>query len=288
VLGEWCAAEGMIFEEWDDEENVVRIPRAPDGWIPRETLVDLGITQFFAGVDYGDDAAGCMVVGGYTKTRKLIIIGEVYARKKDLDWWEAWVTRIHARYPITLGFCDHNRDDWTRAFNDVVGAPREGTGQVFVKADKGVSRGLQIMRLRIARRTLLFDADALLHPPDQSLVDASLPTCTVDEIPEYIYKRDEDDDDEVSQQKPDDVPDKRCHDHGCDATRYLCVGLDYFEPANRLAEPPNHAYKKRLIMLRRALGQTWQDPDAIDDWGDETGDDRVDTIRRSVWGGDPE
>lgn len=286
-LGLWCAAEGVIYEEWigelepDDpteKPNVISIPRNAEGWIERQTLIDLDITEFYAGIDFGDDAPGCMVVAGFTRQRKLIVVAEVYARKKDLDWWEEKVRAINTHYHIRLAFCDHNRADWMRAFNDVVGAPKEGPGAVFVRADKGVDRGIQTMRLRIARKTLLFDVDALIHPPDPSLIEAGVPTCTVDEIPEYVHKRDDDDDEAVSDLKREDVPDPRCHDHGCDATRYLCVGLDYFEPANRLAEPQNPAQRKRLLALRRAMGQPFEDV------SEDEEDDMADEIRRAVWG----
>lgn len=287
VLGEWCSAEGMVFEEWSDSDpgsedsNLFRAARGADWWISRETLKALDIREFYAGVDYGDDAAGCMVVAGLTGAGKLLVIAEVYARKKDLDWWEGKVSEIHRHYPITLAFCDHNRDDWSRAFNDVVGAPRDGPGAIFVKADKGVSRGLQVMRTRIARRTLLFDVDALMHPPDPTLVEASLPTCTVDEIPEYIYARDSDDDDEVSSVKPADRPDKKCHDHGCDATRYLCVGVDYIEPEKKLADPPNIAYRNRLRYLQKVRTGVLPAGDELEDEVDEE-DWLVDNIRKTM------
>lgn len=294
-LGLWCAAEGVIYEEWigdlepedpNDVPNVVSVPRGEDGWVERKTLIELGITEFYAGMDFGDDAPGCLVLAGFTKTRKLLVLAEVYARKKDLDWWEAKVREINAHYRITLAFCDHNRADWMRAFNDVVGAPKEGPGAVFVKAEKGIDRGIQTMRVRIARKTLLFDVDALMHPPDPTLVEAGVPTCTVDEIPEYVHKRDEDDDEQVSDLKREDVPDPRCHDHGCDATRYLCVGVDYFDPASSLPEPPNFEYRKRFLALNRHFGKPYADVDEIEDFGDEVDDERIDTLRRSVWGGD--
>lgn len=290
VRGEWCAAEGAVFEEWngdpDDigkpESNLVRIPRDKDGWITRETLKALDIREFYAGVDFGDDAAGVLVLAGLTGAGKLIVIGEVYARRKDLDWWEAKVRLLHAHYPITLGFCDHNRPDWTRAFNDVVGAPREGPGQVFVNADKGRDRGLQIMRLRIARKTLVYDVDALVHAPDESLIEAGLPTCTADEMPELIFDRAEDDDDVVSAIKPADRIDPDAHDHGYDASRYLAVGIEYFEPEEKLAEPLNIAYRDRLRHLHRQThGVMPEEDDDIEEYAkDEEDDATVDTLMR--------
>lgn len=298
VLGIDWGAEGMIYEEWvgelepadpKDAPNLVRMKRGKDGWIERETLIARGITEFYAGVDFGDDDAGVLVVAGLTKTRELVVVAEVYARRKTLDWWSAQVRQVHAHYPITLGFCDH-RPELVRAFNDYVGAPygeddKEVPGQIFIRADKSagsVDRGIQIVRVRIARKTLLFDVDALMHPPQAELVDAGLPACTVDEIPGYVFKRKEEDDEKVSTEKSNDQPDPKCHDHGCDATRYLCVGVDYFEPEQALAEPRNDAYKKRLLLLKRPLGRRFEAVEEVEDLETYAEDEDVDTMR-SAW-----
>ena len=254
--GEWCAASGMIFDTFEGDvdkpnSNVIRIPREKDGWIALKTLQALKITEFYAGVDFGDDAAGVLVVAGLTVDKKLIVVAEVYARRKDLDWWKKMVKAVHKRYPISLGFCDHGQPDMMRAFNDVVGAPREGPGQVFVQADKGRERGLAILQVRIARRTWLVDVDCLAHAPDQTLVDANMPTCALDEVHEYIFKRDDDDDDVVSNKKPYDEPDPDCTDHGMDAWRYLAVGVDYVLPSGVLPDPIEVFGRNRFKALMR-------------------------------------
>jgi hypothetical protein len=293
--GEDAGAEGMILEEWvgdlepDDKtliSNMVRLPRDASGAVTRETLIDLGVTEFYCGVDFGDTDPGCLLLAGYTKKRKLIVLAEVYQRRQGIDWWAEWVKRLHALYPITLGFCDHNRPDWIRAFNDAVGAQQEGPGQVFVQADKGWDRGVQVLRKRVADKALLVDVDALVHPPQQELVDASHPTCFADEAPGWIYWRDpKDGEQRVPSARTEEKEDPKCPNHGCSAARYLSMGVDYFEPASRLPTPPNHAYRKRFLAIQRQLGNKYASIDEVEDFGDvieET--DRVDTIRREMWG----
>lgn len=287
--GEWCAASGVIFDGFESDvdkknSNVIRIKREKDGWIARKTLQDLKISEFYAGVDFGDDSAGVLVVAGLTTDRKLIVVAEVYARRKDLDWWKKMVKKINAHYPISLGFCDHNSPDSVRAFNDVVGAPRTGPGAVFVLADKGVPRGLQLLHVRINRRTFLVDVDCLVHTPDQSLVDANMPTCALDEVHEYTFRRDDDDDDLVSSQKPYDEPDPKCIDHGMDAWRYLVVGVDYIVPSGVLPDPVDVFGRNRFRALmrsgqpgtpqpgsnRKRRGEYVEpDPEDEQDWDDE-------------------
>lgn len=278
VLGEWCNADGAIFQDWEDdldlpepERNVVRVPRGPDGWISSDTLRALDIREFYAGVDFGDDAPGCIVVAGLTGSRKLIVIAEAYARKKKLDWWAARVAEINRHYPIKLGWCDHGwgGSTFVDAFNDAVGAEQSGPGAVFVLASKqDRDRSIALMQMRIARRTLVYDVDALIHPPDEDLVEASMPYCAIDEIPDYVHKRDSDEDETQAGEKAIDEPDPKCHDHGVSASYYLVRGVDYVQPGAQMVSPEERRYLDRLQAVRRGVaghplfkGGEYRDPD---------------------------
>lgn len=255
VLGEPCSAEGMIYEEWQGDpdtinqidSNLVRLKRDAEGWVEEAELKRLDVREFYAGIDFGDAAPGAFLLAAFTGARDLIVIAELYARRKDPEWWRDWIVRLNKRYPITQAFCDHNRPDMVRLFNDCVGAPREGPGAVFVNADKGIDRGIALVRMRIKHRTLRFDVDALAHPPDPLCLEDHIPYQTVDEIPEYTHARDDDGDDVPTGEKREERPDKRCHDHGCDAKRYLVVGVDTYDPEKKRARPIN---KDRAAYLR--------------------------------------
>lgn len=258
VLGEWCNAEGAVFEDWQDdldlpesERNVVRIPRDANGWITSETLRALDIREFYAGVDFGDDSPGCIVVAGLTGSKKLIVVAEAYARKKKLDWWAKRVAEIHAHYPIKMGWCDHGWGTFVDAFNDAIGAEREGPGMVFTNAAKSdKQRSTALMALRIERRTLVYDIDALVHAPDETLVENSLPTCAADEIPDYVHDRKSDEDDVNQGEKNPDRPDPDAHDHGVDASLYLVSGVDYVLPGAQMVTPEERRYLERLKAVR--------------------------------------
>lgn len=290
VKGIWCNADGAIFEDWEDDldlpesqRNLVRLPRDTEGWVTPEAIKALDIRGFYAGVDFGDDAPGCIVVAGYTGKRKLIVVAEAYARKKKLDWWAATVARIHAHYPITLGWCDHGWGGTTfvDAFNDAVGAEQNGPGQVFVLAHKqDRDRSIALMQMRIAQRTLVYDIDALIHPPDATLVEGSLPTCTADEIPDYVHKRESDEDEVQSGEKAIDEPDPKCHDHGVSASYYLVRGLDHFEPADGLPEVVSPLAKRRALAMARLMRQPWDEMLDEEDGVNE----EADALRRAVWG----
>lgn len=281
---EWCIAEGAVWPEYEPTVHHITVKRDADGWIDRETILSLDITEFYAGVDFGIDDAGCIVVCGYTKARKIIVLYVVYHSQRGVQWWTDWVVKIHKHHALSLMFCDHNRPDWTQAFNDALGVPNDGPGTIAIKADKGKDRGLEIVRRRmeLARGGphILFARDALLHLPDPELVRRKIATTGYDEIEEYVWDRKSRSDDADERLPRTQQTDPKCHDHFCDALRYLAIGLDYFEPASRLPEPPNLEYRKRFLAVQRRLGRTY---DEVED-ADEIETDMADAIRAAIWG----
>lgn len=258
-LAEWCSTEGAVWPEFDPDIHILRdVKRDEDGWVLPSEVHRLGITEFYAGVDFGFDNSGVMLVGGYTKDRKLVIVAEVFHSRQGVEWWRDWVVKIHKRFPISIGWCDHNRPDWITAWNDSIGVPKDGPGAVFVKADKGVDRGLEIVRRRLNRSdpSVHFVHDALLHAPDPELLDRHVAWRTIDCIPEYVYKRASYSDDQADDTgaRPDKPDKSKATSDGADALRYLCVGLEYFEPEDSLAIPLNANYRAKMLFGRKVRG----------------------------------
>lgn len=236
--GVWGSAEGVIWPEFAKATHSIHIPRNAAGWIEPETLKKFGFVEFFAGVDFGIDNAGVMLIGGLTSNGQLIIIHEVFATGKNVDWWAGHFASANKHYPLTLAFCDHNRPDWVRAFNEAIGRAHGTPDAVAVLADKGIDRGLEIVRRRFIENTLKFEADCLAHDPDPVLIERHVPWCTMDCIPEYIRKRhkladDEDDEGLAREDKPDK---SKSNTDGPDALRYLCAGVELIEPTNTLPD----------------------------------------------------
>lgn len=290
-LAQWCTAEGAIWPDWDPDEHILRgVKRDKDGWLLKEEIERLGIVEFFLGADLGYDDAGVVLVGGYTKSRKLVIVAELYHSRQPLAWWKDWIVEVHKHYPITLGFCDHNRPDWIKAWNDAIGAPEDGPGCVFMRAEKGVDRGLEIVRGRIGKTaevsSLAFVHDCLLHPVDQELLERHLPWRTVDCIPEYVYKRGSysDDDADESGTRPDKPNKTKGNDHGPDALRYLCVGIEYLYPDDSTV-PLNQGYLDKLRMTGPRQRPGVVDQDLEDEYGEISEEDWiVDQIRLAANG----
>jgi hypothetical protein len=120
----------------------------------------------------------------------------------------------HERKPRGV-ICDHDAEG-----REVF---RQRTGLSTRPAKKGVADGIQAVqkRLRLAgdgKPRLYIMHDTLVRR-DQELVDARLPTCTVEEIPGYVWAKPGT---SAASKAPKEVPLKE-NDHGMDGKRYMCA-----------------------------------------------------------------
>jgi len=91
-LGEWCAADGMFFPEWDPARHVVAARPIPPHW-PRWTATDYGYAAPFCTLFFARDPA----------TRRVYVHGELYAAgRRDAEQADLVAARI-ARERADLG-----------------------------------------------------------------------------------------------------------------------------------------------------------------------------------------
>lgn len=205
----WAAAEGVIYESFDRNLHVIPRFPVPDNW-ERIWTIDFGFTNPFVWQDWTLD-----------HDRRAYLVREIYMTGRLVE--------DHARQIMALGgpapsavVVDHDAED--RATFE------RHTGFGTVPAHKAVTEGIELVesRLRLAgdgRPRMMFFEDALIER-DPSLVERKLPTCTVDEIPGYIWAAEPPGGDRKQRQ-----PVKR-NDHGCDAKRYLTAEIDLHGPTN--------------------------------------------------------
>jgi phage terminase large subunit len=203
--GVWAAADGLIYEGWDDARHLVDRFEVPRDWT-RYWSADFGFTNPFVLQDWAEDPDG-----------RLYLVREIYHTGKNADEIARWWLEIHE---------PEWRAGTTPRPRSVVTDHEAGTRDLFSKAlgigtkpaKKNVVEGIELVqkRLRIpddGKPRLAIMRDACVKK-DQSLVDAKRPTCTADEIPGYVWAN-----------KGKDEPVKE-DDHGCDAKRYLVEEVD--------------------------------------------------------------
>lgn len=221
-LGKWVAAEGVIYEEWSADHLLGAIPLPerdptveapiidhagiPASW-PRYWAVDFGYTNPFACQFWAEDPDG-----------RLYMYRELYHTGRTVDQHAAKI----------LSIVLNDRGSWLEprprailADHDAEGRAvfEREIGQATEPAHKAVLEGIEAVQRRLrkagdGRPRLFLFRDALVER-DAELAEAGKPTCTMEEIPAYVWA-----------DKTKEGPVKE-NDHGCDAMRYVCAHRDF-------------------------------------------------------------
>lgn len=205
-LGNWVAAEGLIYEEFDTAVHIRRaLAEPPKDW-PVYLSIDFGFTNPFVCQFWTRDTDG-----------RLILYREIYKTKGLVEDHAAAIKAElkRQRNPrVTAVICDHDAEDRATLTRHL------GLGTVAAK--KTVSDGLQAVATRLkvqpdGQPRLYICRDALVDR-DASLDADAKPTCSEQEIVGYIW-------DAKDGKPPKEAPVKE-NDHGMDAMRYMVAHLD--------------------------------------------------------------
>lgn len=205
--GLWVAAEGVVYESFDEAVHVIDRFQVPDSW------------TLWICVDFGYTNPTCIQFWREDPDGRLYLTRELYGTRKLVE--------DHAKAILALleeeglprpraVICDHDAED--RATLE------KYLGMSTSAAHKSVSDGIQAVQVRLkaagdGRPRLFFFRDALVSR-DPELEKAKLPVCTVEELTGYVWAV-----------KPGaggglkEQPLKQ-NDHGADTMRYMCAELD--------------------------------------------------------------
>lgn len=211
--GIWCAAEGLVYEEFDPDIHIhkqIKVP--PISWT-RYITVDFGYTNPMVVQFWAEDEEGC-----------LYLYKELYATKTTVDQMAPLIKHhmnLKREPRPRLIICDHDAEG--RAVLE-----RE-LGMSTVAAKKTVEDGIQAVKKRMrvqehnGKPKIYLCLDAIVER-DKELLDKKKPTCTLDEVVGYIWDRGT----TIAQDKgkpPKEAPVKE-DDHGMDAMRYMVAQRD--------------------------------------------------------------
>jgi phage terminase large subunit len=208
-LGIWAAAEGLVYQEFDDSVNVLDRFEIPKDWT-RWWSIDFGYTNPFVCQMWAEDPDGRLYLyREFYQSQRLVEdhAKDILSMVTDADgnWAEPQPTRV---------ICDHDAEDRATLERHL--------GLSTSAAHKSVSDGIQAVgaRLRVAgdgKPRLMFLRDSLVQQ-DQALVEAGKPWHTVGELTGYVWDR-------AQGKAPKEAPVKK-DDHGCDAMRYVVAEQD--------------------------------------------------------------
>lgn len=228
-LGNWVAAEGVIFEEWNPAKHLIDPFPIPLQW-SRYWVVDFGFVNPTCVQWWAEDPDGKLFMyrelyhTGWTpdvvaaRCLEQVAVADPSWRPTPRDLHrppDTW----HWREPKpVMVITDHDASGRQLFSRD--------TGLVTTKAKKDVLDGISEAQIRLRDTRAQFFRGALAHPIDQSLADVKKPVQTVEEFPAYVW-------DTGAGKKIKEEPLKD-GDHGMDAFRYIAMARsDRFRPGFR-------------------------------------------------------
>lgn len=209
--GVWAAAEGVIYDEFSAAVHEIDRFTPPADW-PLYVVVDFGYIHPFVAQFWRVDGDGRLYLQREIFYTQRLVVDHAEKIKQVIQ-------EIGVR-PTAI-ICDHqaeNRASLARAL-----------GRPTSPARKDVRPGIEAVQSRLrkqddGRPRIFFMKDSVVEK-DPDLVEAGAPTCTVEEIPAYIWES-----------KGKEAPVKH-QDDGMDTMRYMVAELDLKAGPAKLAVP---------------------------------------------------
>jgi phage terminase large subunit len=223
-LGQWVAAEGVIYEEFSGDHILTSIPEA---WRRGEALDRFGIPiswRRYWAVDFGFTHPFVLQCWAEDSDGRLYLYREIYHTRRTTDQHAAEILSIVApedAYGVrkwvepkpTVITCDHDAEGRQVLEREL--------GLSTSAAHKSVLEGIEACQVRFrsvgdgaGRPRVYFLRDSVVRK-DPELEGSGKPTCTLEEIPGYVWL-----------DKTKEGPVKE-DDHGCDAMRYVVAERDF-------------------------------------------------------------
>lgn len=174
ILGLWSVAEGAVYPDFDKDIHIVKKP--PEN-----------VKRYFAGVDWGYNHYGALVIIAETEDDEYYIVDGVAKQGQEIDYWVKEAKKLEAKYGRMVWWCDSARTEHIARFK------REGLNAKM--ADKAVIPGIEYVATLWKTKRLFY-------------VEGSIPRFE-EEIYQYQWE------DSPSEDKP-----KQEFDDVMDATRY--------------------------------------------------------------------
>lgn len=228
-LGNWVAAEGVIYEQWNPAMHIVAPFEIPKQW-PRYWVIDFGFVNPTCVQWWAEDPDGVLFMyreiyrTGLTPDQVAAACLEQVATFDPS--WKPTPRDLHR--PPALWTWKEPKPVQVVTDHDASGRQvfSRDTGLVTTKARKDVLDGIAEVQVRLRQNRMRFFKGALAHPIDQSLADVKKPCQTVEEFPGYVW-------DTGAGKKIKEEPLKE-GDHGMDDARYIAMARsDRYRPGFR-------------------------------------------------------
>lgn len=125
IKGQWVAAEGVIYKDFNQHIH----------YVSSEKVKQLNFVKYFAGVDWGYEHPGSIVVLGIDDKEDVYLLEEHAKQHEEIDYWVKVAKDVKERYGNINFYCDTARPEHIIRFR------RERIRAI--NADKAVVSGIE-------------------------------------------------------------------------------------------------------------------------------------------------
>lgn len=105
VMGTWVGKEGAVYNMFRKEKHLKNSIDTNDG-----------VVKYFAGVDFGWEHYGSIIVVAKTRKGNFYVVDEVAEQHKDIEWWLNKAKELHEQYGIKKFYLDWARPEYVAKF----------------------------------------------------------------------------------------------------------------------------------------------------------------------------
>jgi phage terminase large subunit len=236
-LGNWVAAEGVIYEDFAQHLHVVSresFSHLAAGEILDGSGIPFSWTRYWS-VDFGFVHPFVLQCWAEDPDGRMYLYREIYRTRKTVDQHARDMLNVCA--PCVKENCRHSSSpgtdescvrQWIEPKPTTIVADHDAEGRAVLErelemtiqpAHKAVTEGIEAVQVRMrtegdGRPRIFLLTDAVIER-DPELLEASRPTSTIEEIPGYVWN-------DKGKEEPAKVD-----DDGCDAMRYAIADRDF-------------------------------------------------------------
>ncbi|WP_415296329.1 PBSX family phage terminase large subunit [Clostridium perfringens] len=141
IKGLWVSAEGIVYKDFRKDVH----------YIHSSKLKGINFVKYFAGVDWGYEHFGSVVVIGQDDKDNLYLLKEYSKQYEEIDYWVNVGKEIKTKYGNITFYCDSARSEHVARYK------KEGLRAK--NADKAVLSGIESVAKRFKTKTLFVVED---------------------------------------------------------------------------------------------------------------------------------
>lgn len=153
IKGLWVSAEGIVYKDF--RKNV--------HYISEKQLKDINFVKYFAGVDWGYEHYGSIVVIGKDSNDNVYLLKEYARQYEEIDYWVSIAKSIKDKYGNIVFYCDSARPEHIKRFKRE-GIKAKNADKAVLSGIEVVAKGLKTNKLKVVEENVeLFKKEIFMY-----------------------------------------------------------------------------------------------------------------------------